>query len=596
MGCRSCCQEPLQVTIERIVENVINKLIVDGSIQPGLKDCKGLRLPKDYAVAGCGQNNGGGNNGGGGGQPQTDIHVIDGSVENKILTLKLSNNTVVKVDLSPLDHALEAKNGIKAFTRDGIWLTITMQDGTTFKAALPTSTVANFVIHGSKWNQADKTTVLDSTLTDVNGTSRADRVPLASSLIDGIAYDDTSKTLTIRELRTRWEDDGTNKTFEHKTVIPSGTGNTTINGGITSFTGTGLQTTTPDNLSNTITVEDNKGSTFPVKVQFPITRLKEAAVANSQVTVKAATYYNGAEQAGSEHSVSFNLPSNTDGVKSFTSNGVDTDNLKAVTSTFTLTKQDDTALTAKAAIPVMQVEEFKLTDKRLSLVTDVYVNGAPVANGKQAFTVDLSTLTAGQSTYKVNALDVAATNVITANEATTTVTLTDSDNATLRANVSFPVTAMESLTVEGEKLHLSTAVYANGQKSAAGNKTLSVQLPRTPGHIFDVQTLLTAIPNAQGNPTEFYQIEFNSAQYVSAETKKTYGNSMLISTRVVSKDGQLWLETRGSLASVALTYTNGQPAAPETKSVTDVLLSRTAIPSIRMPVNGTTYLVPAFAV
>lgn len=60
MGCRSCCQEPLQVTIERVVENVINKLIVDGSIQPGLKDCKGLRLPKDYAVAGCGQNNGGG--------------------------------------------------------------------------------------------------------------------------------------------------------------------------------------------------------------------------------------------------------------------------------------------------------------------------------------------------------------------------------------------------------------------------------------------------------------------------------------------------------------------------------------------------------
>ena len=285
MGCRSCCQEPLQVTIERVVENVINRLIVDGTISPGLKDCKGLRLPKDFAVAGCDQNNGGG----GGGQPQIDIHVVDGSIENKILFLKLSNNTVVKVDLSPLDRVFDAKNGIKAFTRDGIWLTITMQDGTTFKAALPTSTVANFVIHGSKWNQADKTTVLDSTLTDVNGTSRADRVPLASSLIDGIAYDDTSKTLTIRELRTRWEDDGTNKTFEHKTVIPSGTGNTTINGGITSFTGTGLQTTAPDNLSNTITVEDNKGSTFPVKVQFPITRLTNAAVNNAQVTVTAGS-------------------------------------------------------------------------------------------------------------------------------------------------------------------------------------------------------------------------------------------------------------------------------------------------------------------
>lgn len=52
MACRGC-GDAVYMTKDQ-VENYINKLIADGTLQPGLVGCDGNALPKGSKVAGCG--------------------------------------------------------------------------------------------------------------------------------------------------------------------------------------------------------------------------------------------------------------------------------------------------------------------------------------------------------------------------------------------------------------------------------------------------------------------------------------------------------------------------------------------------------------
>lgn len=53
-GCKTCCDDvPQQVLIERILKSLLRKMIQDGDLQSGLNNCDGLALPKSTQVPSC---------------------------------------------------------------------------------------------------------------------------------------------------------------------------------------------------------------------------------------------------------------------------------------------------------------------------------------------------------------------------------------------------------------------------------------------------------------------------------------------------------------------------------------------------------------
>jgi len=101
MGCKSCCDEPSQVVIERVALALINRLILEGKLQGGLKNCAGTMLAPGTFVATCEElecaklrcDNGG---------TTVDIYLNAARLDGSTLVLTMNNNVVHRVDLSSL--------------------------------------------------------------------------------------------------------------------------------------------------------------------------------------------------------------------------------------------------------------------------------------------------------------------------------------------------------------------------------------------------------------------------------------------------------------------------------------------------------------
>ena len=183
MGCKSCCSEPSQLVIERVVKAIVNQLIIDGKLQAGLTDCSGIALAAGQKVMVCGSNNGntgnpGGNNNsggnntvdihlsnaelngntlvltltngkvfnvdlssiagqGGGGQPAEDNFVTGVAVSGSLLTIDMKGGAVHTVDLQPLVKEALDKTIADVVYQSGTGLVISVRDGTKFTAAVP---------------------------------------------------------------------------------------------------------------------------------------------------------------------------------------------------------------------------------------------------------------------------------------------------------------------------------------------------------------------------------------------------------------------------------------------------------------------------
>lgn len=100
MACRGCT-EVTAMTKDQVA-NYINKLVKDGDLQAGLKDCNGERLRQDVKVVTCGG----------------DKHVTDVDVEGSKLKVTYSDGKDEKLDLPGVTD-LTYKDGVFTWKEGG---------------------------------------------------------------------------------------------------------------------------------------------------------------------------------------------------------------------------------------------------------------------------------------------------------------------------------------------------------------------------------------------------------------------------------------------------------------------------------------------
>lgn len=231
-GCKTCCDEPSQVVIERVVQSLLYKWIVEGRIAPGLKDCSDQILSANTHVATCEQlqraidrlrdelRSGGGNNGGGN-MPDLNDFLTDVRLDPaaKTLTFVVKNQSPIVLDVSAfLDKAsvqgfdvgtatvscdMNAKNEVTVTMRSssgnpvsfklpiiGVHQLTALADGSGLEWCLTDSTGTNL---GKKEWKAPKTTVGQPTF---DNASRELTIPI-TEYVNGTAQPVSELKVTI---------------------------------------------------------------------------------------------------------------------------------------------------------------------------------------------------------------------------------------------------------------------------------------------------------------------------------------------------------------------------------------------------------------
>ena len=579
MGCRSCCQEPLQVTVERIITQILNQAILDGHIQPGLKTCAGLALPKDTRILSCDEGG-------------TDIHLKAAAVQGKVLRLTLTNDNIITADLSPLENALHithtttADNGIARITRDGVTLTVHLYDGKTLTVDLPRM-VTNISIHGAKWDQTAFTGDLQYTLyTEGVASGETRRAKLAASYIRGIAYDTATQQLKLEEVRTRWETDGSDKTFTHIAVLPAGGGGgtTNINGGINGFTATPVTFDSNHSAQATLTITDNKGATFPATIQYPLTRLGNLGynTATNTLDFSISSWVGGVEKQDSRQTVSVALPELRRQLKEFVADPPLTANVKAHSVRLVIYDTEQRAYYATVQLPSVRIEKFALEGKKLKLETTLYLDGQPVTGNGQLLEVDVSSLTGGNSNYRITQFAHTGLNAgATATSATTTLQLVANTGEKKEVTVSFPVTKVESLHLDGNALVLETGLYRSGFFVANTRNRLRVDLPANqPAPSYTAKLAMDMQRNLKADkitPDETHSLAFLVTQTENGITR-SLAHQFWFRTELVFENNQYQV----------LTYAKINRDGNQDWD-REVLVARTYAPTVPVTIDGRAY-------